>query len=70
MPESGARVGYAGAKRKRGSKVHMAVDTVGHLLALHVAPADVGSRQAVARLATDIQNATGNSVELTSTCRR
>jgi transposase len=41
-PESGARAGYDGAKRKRGSKVHMAVDTLGHLLALHVTPADVG----------------------------
>jgi transposase len=37
-PESGTRAGYDGAKRKRGSKVHMAVDTLGHLLALHVTP--------------------------------
>lgn len=56
-PESGTRAGYDGAKRKRGSKVHMAVDTLGHLLALHVTPADVGDRQAVARLAADIQDA-------------
>jgi len=63
-PESGTRAGYDGAKRKRGSKVHMAVDTLGHLLALHVTPADVGDRQAVARLAADIQDATGDSVEL------
>ena len=33
-PESGIRAGYDGAKRKRGSKVHLAVDTLGHLLAL------------------------------------
>jgi transposase len=63
-PESGTRAGYDGAKRKRGSKVHMAVDTLGHLLALHVTPADVGDRQAVAQLAADIQDATGDSVEL------
>ena len=63
-PESGTRAGYDGAKRKRGSKVHMAVDTLGHLLALHVTPADVGDRQAVARLAADIQDATGDSVKL------
>ena len=63
-PESGTRAGYNGAKRKRGSKVHMAVDTLGHLLALHVTPADVGDRQAVARLAADIQDATGDSVSL------
>lgn len=45
--------------RKRGSKVHMAVDTLGHLLALHVTPADCGDR-----LAADIQDATGDSVRL------
>ena len=28
-PESGHRAGYDGAKRKKGSKVHMAVDTLG-----------------------------------------
>ena len=63
-PESGTRAGYDGAKRKRGSKVHMAVDTLGHLLALHVTPADVGDRAAVGRLAAEIQNATGDSVRL------
>jgi transposase len=42
----------------------MAVDTLGHLLALHVTLADVGGRQAVARLAADIQDATGDCVEL------
>ncbi|HEY0784721.1 MAG TPA: transposase, partial [Acidobacteriaceae bacterium] len=62
--ESGTRAGYDGAKRKRGSKVHMAVDTLGHLLALHVTPADVGDRTAVKRLAADIQDATGDSVSL------
>jgi hypothetical protein len=35
-PESGERAGYDGAKRKKGSKLHLAVDTLGHLLALHV----------------------------------
>ena len=30
-PESGQRAGYDGAKRKRGSKVHIAVDTLGQL---------------------------------------
>src|SRR3712207_985581 len=39
-PESGQRAGYYGAKRKKGSKVHAAVDTLGHLLALHVTPAN------------------------------
>jgi len=35
-PESGARAGDDGAKRRKGSKVHRAVDTLGHLLALCV----------------------------------
>src|SRR3954453_3027415 len=39
-PESGARAGYDGAKRRKGSKLHLAVDTLGHLLALHVTAAD------------------------------
>jgi transposase len=38
-PESGSRGGYDGAKRKKGSKVYAAVDTLGHLLALHASPA-------------------------------
>ena len=63
-PESGTRAGYDGAKRKRGPKVHMAVDTLGHLLALHVAPADVGDRIVVKRLAADIQDATNDTVRL------
>ena len=46
------------------AKVHMAVDALGHLLALHVTPADVGDREAVARLAADIQDATGDAVDL------
>jgi hypothetical protein len=34
-PESGGRAGYDGAK-KNGSKIHIAVDTLGNLLALKV----------------------------------
>ena len=30
-PESGGRAGYDGGKRKKGSLVHIAVDTLGHL---------------------------------------
>lgn len=63
-PESGQRAGYDGAKRKRGSKLHMAVDTLGHLLALHVTPANVDDRAEVGRLAEAIQDATGESVSL------
>jgi transposase len=63
-PESGPRAGYDGAKRKRGSKLHLAVDTLGHLLALHVTPANVDDRAEVGRLAEAIQEATGESVTL------
>src|SRR5262245_17745980 len=38
-PESGARAGFDGHKRRNGSKVHAAVDTQGHLLALKVTAA-------------------------------
>jgi len=43
-PESGARAGYDGAKRKKGSKVHMAIDTLGHLFTLHVTRSDEQDR--------------------------
>ena len=63
-PESGPRAGYDGAKRKRGSKVHVAVDTLGHLLALHVTPANEQDRAQVARLAAQVQDVTGDTVEI------
>lgn len=63
-PESGARAGYDGAKRKKGSKVHAAVDTLGHLLALVATPADAPDRAQVAALAAAVQGATGDSVAL------
>jgi transposase len=63
-PESGQRGGYDGAKRKKGSKVHMAVDTLGYLLSLHVTAADEQDRAQVGKLARDVQKQTGKSVEL------
>lgn len=63
-PESGARAGYDGAKRRKGAKVHAAVDTLGHLLALHVTPADAQDRAQVEQLAQAVQNVTGQSVTL------
>ena len=63
-PESGQRAGYDGAKRRKGSKTHIAVDTLGHLLALHVTAADEQDRAQVAQLAQDVQDVTGQSVEL------
>src|SRR6266508_3342990 len=52
-PESGARADYDGHKRRRGSKVHIAVDTLGQLLALLVTPAN-----------EQVQDVTGESVEV------
>src|SRR5690242_772963 len=63
-PESGGRAGYDGAKRRKGSKVHAAVDTLGNLLALLVTPANEQDRAQVGELAQAVQDITGESVEL------
>lgn len=63
-PESGARGGYDGAKRRKESKVHAAVDTLGHLLALRVTAADEQDRAQVGALAEVVQEITGEHIEL------
>ena len=63
-PESGGRAGYDGHKKRRGSKVHLAVDTLGHLLALHVTPANEQERAQVAELAQQVQAVTGDSIKI------
>jgi transposase len=63
-PESGARAGYDGHKKRKGSKTHIAVDTLGHLLALLVTPANEQERAQVAELAEAVQEVTGDTVEL------
>ncbi len=63
-PERGARAGYDGHKRRQGSKTHAVVDTLGHLLALHVTPANEQERTQVETLATSAQEVTGQSVEV------
>jgi transposase len=63
-PESGARAGYDGHKKRKGSKTHAAVDTLGHLLALLVTPANAQERAQVDQLAAAVQAATGDTVEL------
>lgn len=62
--ESGHRAGYDGHKRKRGSKLHMMVDTLGQLLAAKVTPASEQERTQVARLAEEVQALTGHTVEV------
>lgn len=63
-PESGARAGYDGYKRRKGSKIHLAVDTLGHLLALRVTPANEQDRAQVGALTEAVQAATGETVEV------
>lgn len=63
-PESGGHAGYDGAKRRKGSKVHAAVDTLGNLLTLLVTPANEQDRAQVGELAAAVQEVTGQSVEL------
>ncbi len=63
-PESGARAGFDGHKKTKGSKFHVAVDTLGHLLAVHVTPANEQERAQVAELASQVQKATQQSVTL------
>jgi transposase len=63
-PESGERAGYDGHKKKRGSKVHMAVDTLGYLLGVYVTPANEQERAQVAVLAEQVQEATGDNVQV------
>ena len=63
-PESGGRAGYDGHKRKKGSKTHIAVDTLGHLLVMVVTPANEQERAQVADLAEKVQDVTGEHVDL------
>jgi transposase len=63
-PESGARGGFGGAKHRKGSKVHAAVDTLGHLPALHVTAAKQQDREQVEALAETVREITGEHIEL------
>lgn len=63
-PESGHRAGYDGHKKRKGSKIHAAVDTLGHLLALKITPANEQERAQVADLAREVQEATNQNVEV------
>ena len=63
-PESGERAGYDAAKKKKGTKLHLAVDTLGHLLALVVTPANEQDRHLVGALAEAVQEATNHNVSL------
>ncbi len=67
-PESGSRAGWDGHKcalgAPGGSKVHLAVDTLGYLLTLWVTPANEQERTQVAQLTEQLQQVTGESVQV------
>ncbi len=63
-PESGARAGFDGHKKRKGAKVHVAVDTLGHLLALKVTAANEQDRAQVADLVQAMQATTGENVQV------
>jgi transposase len=63
-PESGGRAGFDGHKKKQGSKVHIAVDTLGNLLAMATTPANEQERAQVAALASDVQAVCNQSVQV------
>ena len=62
--ESGTRAGYDGYKRRNGTKVHMAVDSLGQLIALTVTAASEQERSQVRQLCEAVQQATGETVKL------
>ena len=62
-PESGHRAGDDGHKKTKGSEVHAASDTLGHLLVARSTPANAQERAQVAALAAEVQEVTGNHVE-------
>jgi transposase len=62
--ESGHRAGYDGHKKRTGSKIHAAVDTLGEVLVVHVTPANASDRAQVAALAEEVQAVTGHTMEL------
>lgn|GEM_PF-3319495 len=49
------QAGYDGGQRRKDSKAHIAVVTMGHLLALTVTPANHAGREQIASLAEKVQ---------------
>lgn len=63
-PESGHRAGFDGAKKRKGTKVHLAVDTLGHFLAVLTTPANEQDRAQVFDLCLEVQEVTGEKVKV------
>ena len=62
--ESRAGTGYDGYKEHKHSNFHLAVDTLGHLLALRVTPANEQDRAQVGELVAAVQAATHDRVQV------
>lgn len=58
-PESGDRTGFDGAKKRKGTNVHLAVDTHGHFLAVLTTPANEQDRAKVKDLCLKVKEAAG-----------
>lgn len=63
-PESGHRAGYDGAKKRKGTKVHLVVDTLEHLLTVLTSPANEQDRAQVKQLCLEVQEVAGVKVEV------
>ena len=61
-PEGGVRAGYDGYKRRKGTKLHITVDPLGSLLALHVTAASDQDRAQVSVLAAKAQVAVDKTI--------
>ena len=56
--------GYDGGKRRKGSKAHLAIDTLGHLLRMVITPANAQQLAQVGELCERVQALTGQSVQV------
>lgn len=63
-PESGHRAGYDGGKKRKGSKIHAAVDTLGNVITLLVSPANEQDREHVYDLCEQVREITGGQVDV------
>ena len=63
-PESGGRAGYDGGKKWKGSKIHLAVDTLGNALTMLITPADEQDRAQVFDLCRQLQEVTEGAVDV------
>jgi transposase len=61
--QSTSESGSHAAKKRKGSKVHLAVDSLGQYLALVVSPANEQDRAKAGELVAAVQQATGGSVQ-------